>query len=109
MRRQRLGTLPSFEDDEGLRAELGLERAYSLRVDMGDIFDTPFLLTHGRSVGLEGSQNLVPTAGLGGENGDDTNYLFLSDGPSTGLWLGATSRRFPIPLRFYKVKDPPRP
>src|SRR5262245_5438111 len=67
--------LPLLDDDEGVRPELG-ERA-AIGVDRGAVLDAALLGMHRRHIGLEVPEDLVPLAGLGGDDGDDVDHGFL--------------------------------
>src|SRR5690242_5643118 len=75
---QRVGALPLLDHDEGVGAELGLERAHALGIDRGAVLDAAPLSAHRRHVGTEVAEDLVPLAGLGGDDGDDVDHAFCS-------------------------------
>src|SRR5689334_4714757 len=99
---ERVGTFPLLDHDEGVGAELGLERTHALGVDRGAVLDAALLGTHRRHVGAEVAEDLVPLAGLGGDDGDDVDHAFCS----TCTARLATSPLFFSPYAFMCADAP---
>ena len=75
---------PFLDDDEGVRAELGLDPAGVGGVDDRAVFDAAFFGVDGGHVGAEGGEDGVAVAGLGGDEGEDVDHTGFLDWRCSG-------------------------
>ena len=74
MRAEVIQAFPLLDDQEGVLAEPGLERADAFGIDGRAIFDAAGFGVDRGHVGAEGFQDRFALAGLGGDDGDDMDH-----------------------------------
>ncbi len=71
---QRLDALPLLDHREGVRAKFRLEFQRGHGIDGGFVFDASPFRSHCGNVGMEGLEDGVALASLGGDYGDDVDH-----------------------------------